>query len=359
MQIRRWVSGILAAAAATAILAGALASGASAELVAPASAGPPQRPHLKHLDFNGFFPSIVKINVGDSVSWSINGFHTVSFLSGAPAPPPIMPSPTLVVSGQLDAAKAPFWFNGQPQQIINPAVAFPSGGNTYDGTGFLSSGTPSPEGPPKPFVVKFTKAGTFSFDCLVHPGMKGTVKVLPAGKKAPTSGEDNAKALAQEKAGLRVARKLKAVKVPARTVLAGNDGDGSVAWLRFFPEHLKVKAGTTVTFKLGTKREIHTITIGPAAYTSAIEASFTTAQPNPGGPPTLLVSPLASYPSDPPPLPPFTGTNHGNGFENAGILAAGGGPLPSSAKIKFTKPGVYHFECVVHENMDGTITVTK
>jgi plastocyanin len=361
MQTRRWMSGIVAAGAAAAVTVSVMAGSAGASgLIAPVSAGPPKRPHLKHLDFNGFFPTITKIHVGDSVSWSINGFHTVSFLAGGQAPPPpILPSSSILLSGQLDAAKAPFWFNGQPQQIINPTTAFPSGGNTYDGSGFLSSGTPSPEGPPKPFVVKFTKAGTFTFNCLVHPGMKGVVKVLPKSKRVPTAVQDRATAVAEETAGLRVARKLGKVKPPRATVLAGNDGAGSVAWLRFFPERLKIKAGTTVTFKLGTQREIHTITIGPTAYTAAIETSFTTPLANAGGPPTLLVSPLGAYPSDPPPLPPFTGANHGNGFEGTGILAAGGGPLPSSAKIKFTKPGVYHFECVVHENMDGTITVTK
>jgi plastocyanin len=26
-------------------------------------------------------------------------------------------------------------------------------------------------------------------------------------------------------------------------------------------------------------------------------------------------------------------------------------------KITFTKPGVYLFECVIHQNMDGKITV--
>ena len=142
-------------------------------------------------------------------------------------------------------------------------------------------------------------------------------------------------------------------------MLAGNDGSGPVAWLRFFPQNLRIKAGTTVDFKLSSQREIHTITIGPAAYTTAIEHTFTTPLPNPKGPPTLLVNPLGSYPSDPPPLPPFTGANHGNGFEGTGILAAPPGPLPSSATITFTKPGVYSYECVVHENMDGKITVTK
>ena len=79
--------------------------------------------------------------------------------------------------------------------------------------------------------------------------------------------------------------------------------------------------------------------------------------PNPAGPPTLLVNPLAAYPTEPGPLPPYTGTNHGNGFEGAGILGKGG-PLPSAVKITFTKPGVYHFECVIHKGMDGTVTVT-
>ena len=57
------------------------------------------------------------------------------------------------------------------------------------------------------------------------------------------------------------------------------------------------------------------------------------------------------------PLPPYNGKNHGNGFEGSGILALGG-PLPSSVKITFTKPGAYNFECVIHEGMDGKVTVT-
>jgi plastocyanin len=28
-------------------------------------------------------------------------------------------------------------------------------------------------------------------------------------------------------------------------------------------------------------------------------------------------------------------------------------------KITFTKPGVYLFECVIHPNMDGKVTVVK
>jgi plastocyanin len=345
------------AVASVALLTGVMAAESSARLVAPVSAGPPLPIHLKHLDLDGFYPSTTQIHVGDSISWSINGFHTVSILaSGQAAPPLIIPSAS-PISAKLDAAGSPFWFNGQPQQVINPVVGAPSGGTTYAGTGYLNSGLPSPAAPPKPFVVKFTKAGTFTFNCLVHPGMKGVVKVLPKSKRVPTAGHDRTLARAQEAAAIAQARTLAKVKPAAATVLAGNDGGGSVAWLRFFPENLKIKTGTTVTFNVASKREVHTITIGPAAYTTAIEETFTTPSPNKAGPPTLLVNALAAYPTDRPPLPPYGGANHGNGFEGSGILGSGG-PLPSSVKITFTKPGVYRYECAIHKNMDGKITVT-
>jgi plastocyanin len=358
MLITKRVWRIAATASVVALMGSLASSSAALALVAPVTAGPPKPTHVKQLDFNAFFPSTTKIHVGDSVSWEINGFHTVTFLAAGQVPKPLF-IPSSPMSGQLDAASVPFWFNGKPKQILNPETAFPSGGKSYNGSGFLNSGTPTPGGPPAPFVVKFTRAGTFKFYCLPHPGMKGVVKVLPKSAHVPTARSDRAAANAQEADAIAKGRSLGRVKPPAATVLAGNDGSGPVAWLRFFPQNLKIKAGTTVTFKLASQREIHTITIGPAAYTSAIDKSFITPQPNPAGPPSLVLNPLGAFPSDPPPLPPYTGANHGNGFEGTGILAGGGGPLPSSMKITFTKPGVFRYECVVHEGMDGKITVTK
>jgi plastocyanin len=341
-------------------LALGLTASASAAVVVPVSAGPPKPARAAHLDFNGFFPSTSRIHVGDSVSFAINGFHTVTFLPKGQAPPPlIILNPANPISGRLDSTGAGFWFDGQPSQVINPVVAAPAGARSYKGKGLLSSGLPAPTGPPKPFVVKFTKAGTYSFFCLVHPGMKGVVKVLPKKAHVPSLKLDKLAAKTEQKTATAEALALRAVKPPANTVLAGNDGTGPVAWLRFFPDSLKVKAGTTVDFKLVSKREVHTITFGPAAYTTEIENTFTVPQPVAGGPPTLLVNPLAAYPSDPPPLPAYTGANHGNGFEGAGILSNGPGPLPSSVKITFTKPGVYLYECVIHPHMDGKITVVK
>ncbi|HEX4466177.1 MAG TPA: hypothetical protein VH025_03245 [Solirubrobacteraceae bacterium] len=341
-----------------ALVLGVAATSASA-LTAPVSAGPPHRTHVAQLDMNGFFPIRTRIRVGDSISFAVNGFHTVTFLSGAPEPGLIVPDATTPLSGKLDAAGTAFWFNGQPTQEINPAVALAAGGNEYDGTGVVNSGLPNPEAPPKPFVVKFTKAGEFTFDCLVHPGMKGTVKVVERKGAAPSVRLDKAKASAQLARAKVLALKLKRVKVPKDTVLAGNDGSGPVAWLRFFPQTLRVKVGTTVTFKIGSQREVHTVTIGPEAYTGQIAETFTTPVASGEGPPKLIVNPLAGYPSDVPTLPAFDGTNHGNGFENTGILSNAGPPLSPTAQITFTKAGTYSFTCVIHPGMDGKIVVRK
>lgn len=351
---RRFVC-VASALAACAAWAGA---GSALAFTAPVSAGPTAPPKVEHLDLNGFFPFKTKIHVGDSVTFSINGFHTVTFLAKRQALPPlIITAPASPISGKLDSSGSPFWFNGRPTQIINPQAGAPAGGTTYNGKGFLNSGLPG-EGPPKPFVVNFTKAGVYVFHCIVHPGMQGTVNVLPKKKRIPTLTQDMRRASEEVKAALAQAKRLAKVKPPRATVLAGHDA-GTVAWLRFFPQNLTVKAGTTVEFKISSKREVHTITIGPTKYTEEIEKTFIAPLPGGGaGPPTLAVNPLGGYPSDRPPLPPYTGSNHGNGFEGAGILSLGGAPLPSRAKIKFTKAGVYNFECVIHENMDGKITVT-
>jgi hypothetical protein len=69
---------------------------------------------------------------------------------------------------------------GPPLMTINPKAALPFGGPTYDGTGYVSSGFLTPhENYPARYTLTFTKPGTYSYDCLVHPGMDGTITVLP------------------------------------------------------------------------------------------------------------------------------------------------------------------------------------
>ena len=51
-------------------------------------------------------------------------------------------------------------------------------------------------------------------------------------------------------------------------------------------------------------------------------------------------------------------TSHGNGFANTGALDRDPTTrLPATERIDFTTPGTYHFQCLIHPFMHGTIVV--
>ena len=133
----------------------------------------------------------------------------------------------------------------------------------------------------------------------------------------------------------------------------------SLAVYEMFPSTLTINAGQTVTFSMAKefRSEVHTVTFGPEKVRSGLEKNFIT--PLKGAARgTLGLAPRGVYPSDQPPLPAYDGSNHGDGFFNTGVLDNDpASPFPVSAQITFTKPGTYHYECVIHEHMDGTIVV--
>ncbi len=310
-------------------------------------------------DANNVFRKVTTIHKGDSVKWKINGFHNVLFpKAGVEVPALIVPDPSSLVTGVLDAANVPFWFNGQPNLSINPVVAAPKGGTTYKPGKLFNSGLPPEDGPPAPYKLKFKKTGSFSYFCAVHPGMSGTVKVVKKSKAIP-SGKEDKKARNKE-----VARKLAQVNrlttganlSLTNTIQAGNDRRSGATIYKFFPAVSNIKAGTTLTLQMSpSTTEVHTFTFGPTngqnAYVDQLAASLI-------GP---VIDPRGAYPSDPPPAgtPLYTGTNHGNGFLNTGFLA-GGDPvqLPTSRKVTFTTPGTYSYICLIHPFMTGRVTVT-
>jgi len=61
---------------------------------------------------------------------------------------------------------------------FNPQVFFPVGGNTYDGTSFVTSGVPPDPAKPFSYSLTFTKPGRYAYVCTIHgPGMGGTISV--------------------------------------------------------------------------------------------------------------------------------------------------------------------------------------
>jgi plastocyanin len=359
-QIRR-LTVVLGVAA----IAAALPAGASA-LTKTVYAGPPPSARsdaVKVLgqkfvktyspDVDAFFLNKVTVNQGDTVSFNIEGFHTID-LPGASGEDLPLFTTGATISGVKDAAGKPFWFNGrEPSVGFNSALFMPSGPTTYDGTTRIDTGLPLGSGPPRPLNVTFTKPGTYKYFCDVHPGMVGEVVVKPNGQSVPSAAQDAASLNNEIKRDLAALGRAAKVRVPADHVSVGGSGGNGAELLAMLPSKLTVKRGTVVTFAMPLgSREIHTATFGPANYINALSTN-------------LFVSPGPTqegvYPSSPTQPIPLGPNSHGNGFANIGLIDRDPATtvIPPSGKIKFTKPGVYHFICLIHNNMHGTIVVTN
>jgi plastocyanin len=300
---------------------------------------------------NDYFPHTVTVNAGDSVSWrgmSIN-FHSIDIPKrGGRDLPLIVPNGT-IASGFNDANGNPFWFNGQrPNVGINHALFAPIGAGSYNGSSRVDSGLPL--GPPAAFTVKFTKPGVYAYFCNVHYDMRGIIVVLAKGHKVPSKAQDAATVAAQTKRDLKVAKALHKSKPHGNHVSLGEAGKYDVEILAMFPSTLHVTKGTTVTFAMpALTGETHTATFGPAAVLNQLANAFL---PNPPAP--------AVYPSSPPPGSVPVPGPHGNGFANTGVLDQDPStPQPASSKITFTTPGIYHYQCLIHPFMVGTVVVTS
>jgi plastocyanin len=309
-------------------------------------------------DVNDFFPHTVTINVNDTVRFVPSGFHTVNLPARGRGKLPIFAPTGQKVAGSLDAAGAPFFFNGQDALGFNPPLLRSLFGQrrSYTGARAVNSGLPLAERP-RPMTVRFARAGTFRYFCDVHLGMTGNVRVLRAGRRVPSAREDRARVRAQVASTLRTARALqRTTSAPANVVNVGLQGRGNVSFFDFVPKRLTVPVGTTVTFRNPARSEVHTATSGPGnperepnSYLGQIVATLESPSPDA----------RVFYPSDPPPgIASLTPTLHGNGFWNTGALDLDRStPLPSSSAVRFAAPGVYQLWCLIHPFMNGTVTV--
>src|SRR3954453_10831536 len=123
-------------------------------------------------DVNDFFPHETRIHVGDTVRFVPNNFHTVDLPGRRKNKLPLITPVAQTISGAVDAANAPFWFNGQPQAGFNRQLLRSAFGKSrnYNGSKGVLSGLPLSQ-KPKPMTVKLKKTGTFRYVSGVHPGM--------------------------------------------------------------------------------------------------------------------------------------------------------------------------------------------
>lgn len=293
------------------------------------------------IDAVAFYPGEITINAGDAIFFEIAGFHNVHFLSGAEAPPFVIPDPQPATPSA----------GGPPTLILNPEVAFPVGGDTYDGTGIVNSGAPlDPSAPP--FVLTFTTPGTYDYVCSIHlPVMVGKVIVQEAGSPYPMEQADydrlGEEALAAGIEQARAALERYAAATPVATegsaiheVTAGLL-EGEMDVLRFAPDSLTVKAGDTVRWTVRSAPVTpHIVTfLGDQEPLEFLVPEMTT-----GGPPKFVLNPAL--------VAPAGGAAFAEGeFLNSGLLGGPDGNV--TYELTFDTPGTHVYYCPIHADPSG------
>jgi plastocyanin len=281
-----------------------------------------------------FMPAKITVEVGTPVTWEWSGAepHSVTF----PAAGQELPSPE-----EAD----PFF-----------APTPPTG--PYDGSTLVNSGL-QPFGPDAaaPFELTFSAAGTYTYNCVIHPQMVGEVEVVEAGGAADTPADVAAARADEREQWLQEGRDAKAALVDAEPAQVEN-ADGTTTWtvemgastehtdiLAFAPAPAEAKAGDTVTF-VNNSTAPHTATFfGEGAEPIQSPLDPRAAAPAPGPSPQALAA---------------------AGLFNTGLLPPdappGAGPPEAVRSFSFTvpDPGTYSYVCLFHapSEMVGQINVT-
>ena len=312
-------------------------------------------------DVNDFFPHRTTIHVGDSIKFVPTSFHTVDLPRKDGSALALFATTTQTIAGAVDAAGAPFWFNGQPKVGFNPLLLASKFGKrvTYTGAKRVDTGAPLSE-KAKPVFVRFSKTGSYTFFCDIHAGMKGTVRVVSKKSSIPSAKEDAAALRTQLAGDLKTAKRLGRTVPATGTVSVGASGRGGVEYYGFFPNAATVPVGTTLAFRMSSASfEDHTATTGPGdpendpnSYLGTLAKSLQQ---------DVVPNPQSLFPSEKPGTvaASLTTTFHGNGFWNSGVLdnSTTTPALPASNTVTFSAPGTYQFYCMIHPFMHATITV--
>ena len=126
-----------------------------------------------------FFPRAQTVGVGQTVRFSVSSkseIHTVALGAGTPYFDAI----------EKDLVMAQPQPTGPPRLQFSPLIFLPSDpalppytglnhGNGFLNTGVLDTNPSTP--PPASVDVTFAAAGTFRFECTIHPGMQATITV--------------------------------------------------------------------------------------------------------------------------------------------------------------------------------------
>jgi plastocyanin len=321
------------------------------------------------IDLQGIYPKTPVVHVGDTIDFSIVGFHTIAVQPAGSAVLPLVVPTGGKFPATLDAAGNPFWWGGVVDAIGLNGEIFAPTATTFDGTALVHSAGPAPT-----TSVTFTAPGTFQLACEIHPFMRGTVKVVDPGVEIRRFAKQEKKGMQQLRKDAKRAKHLDKKlaknrrhhggharshghhghhghqhKVTGHATVRTGAGTTRFSLLRFYPMNATVKVGGTVTWKWTGFNEVHTVTIHEQpGLDDLANALFS-------GP---TIDPTGGLPTEAPGTPVVhSATAHGDGLIGSGIIQDPAGAAPNTFMAQFTTPGVFTYRCLIHTGMTGTITV--
>jgi plastocyanin len=340
--------------------------------------------------FLRFFPSVLAVHQGDVIqaAWAGNDApHTATMVPSADAN--AWRSTNQGPPGPQDPATFPYALqvpdttvggDDATDVVLNPAVAGPSDFTCgtqaapcgFDGTGVVSSGfqVSNPASQPSFFVQVNAPVGTYSFLCLLHPGMQETVNVEPSATTILTPSEvatvitnhvrkaTNVYAEAADAQAQQVKRTNIGHGHRRYTINAGGFSN-NVSADEFVNSGLQIHVGDQV--KVMGNYEIHTLTSPKSSFKTV---PFVETVCEVTGPDTPAVSPADCTSPDKfqvmfngQALMPTASNRLKNPstFVNSGLLGYG-----QSFTFDAAKAGVYRMVCLVHgPMMHLTVNVEK
>lgn len=365
-------------------------------------------------EYTDFFTRAVTVHTGDTLNFRAapGSFHIIALApdeaSGRATYPVGFPDPldktTAIGTGGPKIALGPSNFSitggsthggGTIAQNPNgpPVCGTAAPGQqpcTFAGGDDIENAGPNPgldaAGNPTPAdwkIVINAPPGTYSYFCYIHPGMNGTLTVAAPSQPATTQAQIDAAALTQFTADRDAALAAEtAASVPAFTggapgtrtyQVAVGIGTDKVAIDEMLPRQVPtLSPGDKVQYNWKDVHNVHTVSFPtdnkqlPAPFGFNCGTSFQS-PPGPGappsGPPCML--PGASRPdfiADPGNTPSGTALTDPAAIVDSGTIFGTAYKVPGPQQWSVvvdsaTKAGSYNYQCLVHDWMQGSLTV--
>jgi plastocyanin len=228
-------------------------------------------------------------------------------------------------------------------------------------------------------------AGSYDFFCYIHPGMRGKLKVVGASQPASSQAQIDARSWSQfvsdRAQGLAAERRTNHVEFtgeePGSRTYTVHVGIGAahnhVAIDEMFPNRpLNLASGDSVRYLWRDPHNFHSVAFPtgdpnlPPPFGFDCGATYNGIPTTPGPPPVCLEPGDTQFEviGDPGNAGPGTVLSDPSVVVDAGVLGGTGyGVTPSAqswwlATADTTKPGTYHFQCTIHDWMQGSLTLT-